>query len=150
MSLDRVLVRCRSCGTLNRVPSEKLFADPICGQCRTLLDVPRYPLNITTNSFDQQLRDWPEFLLVEFWAKWCGYCRMIEPFLNELAAKRAGRLKIIKVDVDAEPVLAHRFTIKATPTFVLYRNNVQLGRIDGAPQQNRDLELWVDQAMMRT
>ena len=147
---DPVLIRCRSCNTLNRVPEDKLSAHPVCGQCKTLIEVPRYPLNVTTTSYDQQVRDWPEFLLAEFWAKWCGYCRMIEPFINELAAKQAGRLKIIRVDVDAEPALAGRFAVKATPTFILYRNGVQLDRLDGAPQQNSDLALWIDQAMARS
>lgn len=88
-------------------------------------------------------------MLAEFWAKWCGYCRAIEPFISELAIKRAGRLKIIKVDVDSEPVLARRFTIKATPTFILYRNGRQMARFDGAPSRNSDLENWIDQTMLK-
>lgn len=141
-----VLLRCRSCRTLNRVPFDKLSAHPICSQCRTRLEFPRAPINGTTASYDQQVRDWPEFLLAEFWARWCGYCRKVEPFVNELAAKRAGRLKIIRIDVDAEPVLAAHFTIKATPTFILYRNGRQLARLDGAPAQDIELQHWIDKA----
>jgi thioredoxin 2 len=144
MPNDPVLVRCKSCGTLNRVPYDKLFAHPVCGQCKTLLEVPRSPYNVTTASYDQQVRDWPELLLAEFWAKWCGYCRKIEPFMNELASKRAGILKIIRVDVDAEPVLASRFIIKATPTFILYRNGRQIGRLDGAPAHDAELIQWIE------
>ena len=150
MPNDRVLVRCRSCRTLNRVTHEKLFDHPVCGQCKTPLDVPRAPLNVTTMSYDQQVRDWPELLLAEFWARWCGYCRKIEPFLNDLASRRAGDLKIIRVDVDAEPALASRFIIKATPTFILYWNGRQIGRLDGAPAHDSELVQWIDQTMIRS
>jgi thioredoxin 2 len=150
MSNDPVLIRCRSCRTLNRMPIEKLSAHPVCGQCKTTLEVPHDSINVTTASYDQQVQDWPELLLAEFWAKWCGYCRMMEPFINELAAKRTGRLKIIRVDVDAEPALARRFNTKATPTFILYRNGVQIGRLDGAPQQNSELEYWIDRTVIQS
>ncbi len=147
---ESVIIRCKSCKTLNRVPINKLQAQPVCGQCKTLLDVPRDPIHVTSASYDQQVHDWPEFLLAEFWAKWCGYCRMMEPFITELAKKRAGRLKIIKIDVDAEPDLSRRFTIKATPTFILYHNGVQINRFDGAPRQNIVLEDWLDQNLFRS
>jgi thioredoxin len=105
---------------------------------------------VSAATYDQQVADWPEILLAEFWAKWCGYCRGIEPFLNDLAARRAGRLKIVRVDVDSEQQLARRFLIKATPTFVLYRNGAQVARFDGAPTQHRELEYWIDQAMLQS
>lgn len=70
---------------------------------------------------------------------------MVEPVLNDLAKWRAGRLKILKVDVDAEPGLSSRFTVRATPTFILYRNGAQIARLDGAPKEKIDLVRWVDQ-----
>jgi len=102
---------------------------------------------VTTASYDQQVNDWPEVLLAEFWARWCGYCRAVEPYVNDLARRRAGRLKIIRVDVDGEPALARRFTVKATPTFILYRNGRQLARYDGAPVQSSQLEHWIDRTL---
>ena len=144
MQNDPVLIRCGSCGTLNRVPLGKLSAHPVCGSCKAPLHFPNAPINVTTESYDRQVRDWPEFLLAEFWARWCGYCRKIEPIVNTLAANRAGRLKVIKVDVDAEPALASRFTVKATPTIILYRNGMQIARLDGAPAENSELERWID------
>jgi thioredoxin 2 len=149
MSNGSVLIRCGSCRTLNRVPVEKRTAHPVCGQCRAPLGFPSAPINVTAESYDRQVRDWPEFLLAEFWAKWCGYCRKIEPVVNALAANRAGRLKVIKVDVDAEQVLASRFAVKATPTFILYRNGAQIARLDGAPAQNSELEHWLDSLTAR-
>ncbi len=146
---NTVIVRCKACRTLNRLPLDKLSSHPVCGQCSAALEVPREPINVTAASYDQQIRDWPEVVLAEFWAKWCGYCRAIEPFVNMLAMKRAGRLKIIRVDVDAERVLAGRFTIKATPTFILYRNGKQLARFDGAPAQHSELEHWIDRTLQQ-
>ena len=148
--LNPVIVRCKTCRTLNRVPESKLDSHPVCGQCKTPLEVPHEPINVTAASYDQQVRDWPEFLLAEFWAKWCGYCRSIEPYTNSLAMRKAGRLKIIKVDVDSERILAGRFTIKATPTFILYKNGRQLGRLDGAPSQHSELEHWIDRTIQQS
>lgn len=148
MPIASVLLRCPSCRTLNRVPKEKLAAHPVCGQCRTPLHVPTAPVNATAASFEQEKRDWPEFLLVEFWARWCGYCRMVEPVVNDLASWKAGRLKILKVDVDAEAGLARQFMVKATPTFVLFRDGQQIARIDGAPKEKIDLIRWIDQFLV--
>lgn len=145
MPSDAILLRCTSCRTLNRVPVVKLKSSPVCGQCKVPLRFPAQPTNATTASFDQEVNDWPEFALVEFWAKWCGYCRTVEPVVNDLAAWKAGKLKIMRVDVDAEPALARRFVVKATPTFIMYRNGQQLARIDGAPKEKLDLVRWIDQ-----
>ncbi len=145
MSNQPLLIRCKACRTLNRVPAEKLTAHPVCGQCKTPLEVPHFPVNATTATLDREINDWPEYVLVEFWAKWCGYCRMVEPVINDLASWRAGRLKAVRVDIDAEPVLAKRFMVKATPTFILYKNGTQIARLDGAPKEKLQLVEWVDQ-----
>lgn len=144
MSDNIVLIRCESCRALNRVPVDKLPAKPVCGACKRPLAVPTHPIDATAALFDAALADWPETVLVEFWAKWCGYCRIIEPVVTDLAAWNAGRLKVLRVDVDAEPGLAGRFTVKATPTFILFRSGVQLARLDGAPKEKIDLIQWVD------
>jgi thioredoxin 2 len=125
---------------------EKLGQRPICGKCKTPLDFPLSPVIATALTFDKEISDWPGLVLVEFWAKWCGYCRMVEPVVNDLAKWRAGQMKVLKVDVDAEPALASRFTVKATPTFILYRSGRQLARMDGAPKEKLELVQWIDRA----
>ncbi len=142
---NSVLIRCRSCRTLNSVPSGKLSAHPICGKCKTPLAYPRSPIAASAATFDQEIFDWPEYVLLEFWARWCGFCRMVEPVVNDLADWRAGKLKIVKVDVDAEPDLARRFTVKATPTFILFKNGTLVARMDGAPKEKIELVQWIDQ-----
>lgn len=145
MSNDSLMLRCPSCRTLNRVPPEKLKDHPLCGQCKTPLTFPTQPVNATASSFEREVFDWPGAVLVEFWATWCGYCRIYEPVVNDIASWRAGTLKIVRVNVDAEPDLARKFAIKATPTFIFYRNGRQLARMDGAPKEKLDLVRWVDQ-----
>ncbi len=149
MTSDKIIVRCGACRTLNNVPAEKLKARPLCGQCKAPLSVPHAPVEGTGSTFDQELGDWPGALLVEFWAKWCGYCRMVEPVVNDLANWRAGTLKVIRVDIDSEPALAKQFKVHATPTFILFRNGGQAARMDGAPKEKIDLVQWVDHHLPR-
>ncbi|MDA8101294.1 MAG: thioredoxin domain-containing protein [Nitrospiraceae bacterium] len=139
-----VILRCPSCRTLNRVPQEKLSGHPHCGQCRNVITFPTRPVNATAASFDREVSDWPEAVFVEFWSVTCGYCRMVEPVVNDIAAWRAGRLKVLKVDIQAEFSLAQRYSVMATPTFILFKNGQQVDRIDGAPREKIDLVAWVD------
>jgi thioredoxin 2 len=145
MPSSSVILRCSSCRTLNRIPADKLASHPICGTCKTALHFPSAPINATTASFDREVNDWPGTLLLEFWSVTCGYCRMVEPVVNDIARWKAGMLKVLKVDVQSELPLAQRFQAMATPTFVLLRNGQQLARIDGAPREKIDLVRWVEQ-----
>jgi thioredoxin 2 len=145
MASSSVVLRCPSCRTLNRVPADKLMSGPLCGACKTGLRFPSAPVNATAASFDREANDWPGTLLVEFWSTTCGYCRMVEPVVNDIARWKAGRLKVLKVDVQSELPLAQRFQAMATPTFIVLRNGQSLARIDGAPKEKIDLVRWVDQ-----
>ena len=147
MASSSVILRCPSCRTLNRVPADKLANSPLCGTCKTGLRFPAAPINATTATFDREVNDWPGAVLVEFWSTTCGYCKMVEPVVNDIARWKAGRLKVIMVDVMSELPLAQRFQAMATPTFVLLRNGQQLARIDGAPREKIDLVRWVEQVL---
>jgi len=147
MQTDSILIRCGSCGTLNRLPAGRINESPHCGQCKARLTFPAQPVAASLAAFDRELSEWPETVLVEFRAKWCGYCRMLDPVVNDIAKWRAGRLKVLQIDVDEEPSLAHRFTVHATPTFILFRNGVQLARMDGATKEKIDLIRWVDSSL---
>ena len=141
-----VLLRCKHCTAINRVPVDKLMKNPKCGKCKELLEILERPFDVTPANFDQEVLTWPGIVLVEFWAPWCGHCRMIAPVIEELARERAGVLKIVKVDVDNEASLGQRFNIQATPTFMLYQNGRKLNEIAGALPK-KDLEEWIDSSL---
>jgi len=145
MPSSSALLRCPSCRTLNRVPVDKLANRPICGACKAGLSFPSAPIDATAAAFDREVNDWPGTVLLEFWSTTCGYCQMVEPVVRDIARWKAGMLKVIKVDVQRELLLAQRFLAMATPTFVLLRNGRQLARIDGAPREKIDLVRWVEQ-----
>jgi thioredoxin 2 len=145
MPSTSVLLRCSSCGTLNRVPVDKLASRPICGKCKASLHYPAAPINVTASTFDREMNDWRELLLAEFWSPTCGYCQMVEPVVRDLTRWKAGMLKVLMVNIQQELPLAQRFEAMATPTFILFRNGRQLARIDGAPKEKIDMVRWVEQ-----
>jgi len=95
-------------------------------------------------SLDRSIAHWAETLLLEFTAPMCLYCKIFEPVVNSLARERAGKLKVMKVDIESDVYLAQRFKIEKTPTFIVYRNGVELIRVDGPPKEKTDLVKWVD------
>lgn len=145
MPTSSVILPCPACRTGNRVPADRLANRPLCGACRAVVTFPSAPVNATAASFDREMNDWQELLLIEFWSPTCGYCLMADPVVNDIARWKAGRLKVLKVNIQSEFALAQRFEAMATPTFILFRKGQQLARIDGAPREKLDLVRWVDQ-----
>ncbi|MDH5767768.1 MAG: thioredoxin TrxC [Nitrospirota bacterium] len=143
MTKDAVLMRCNNCRTVNQVSVDKLMKNPRCGNCKAFLEIPQKPIEVTTANFDQEVLEWPDVVLVEFWAPWCGHCLIMAPILDKLAHERAGLLKVVKVNVDNEPSLGARFKLHATPLLVLYRNGQKLNEIIGALPKT-ELEAWID------
>ncbi|MEK6744778.1 MAG: thioredoxin domain-containing protein [Nitrospirota bacterium] len=144
MANDSALLRCKTCNALNRVPAKRLSQNPICGKCKALLDFPFQVMNATAASFDQELASWFETALVVFWDKESALFKTIDPTVADLAFARAGKLKVLKVDVDAEPGLALLFSVQASPTFIVFQNSRQLGRMDGTPRESAELTQWVE------
>ncbi len=142
-----VLLRCNTCGAVNRVPVDKLKDNPKCGKCKILLEFLKTPIDVTGINFDKEVLSWPGAVLVEFWAPQCGHCRMIAPVVGELAHEKAGILKVVKVNIDKELSLRQRFGIQATPIFFLFRNGVKLSDIAGAVPKAQ-LEAWIDLSLL--
>ena len=144
MANDSALLRCTSCNALNRVPAKRISQNPICGKCKALLDFPFQTMTASAASFDQELANWFETALVVFWDKESSLFKTIDSAVADIAYSRAGKLKVLKVDIDAEPGLAQLFSVQASPTFITFRNAKQLGRLDGTPRESAELVQWVE------
>ena len=121
------IIRCSSCEARNRV-GPVAGGYPRCARCRTPLP---WLVDADAASFDAETRASVP-VVVDFWAAWCGPCRMIAPTLQDLATRHAGRLKVVKVDVDANPQLAARHGAQSIPLLVALRDGREVDRVVGA------------------
>jgi thioredoxin 2 len=118
---------CANCGTPNRIgPSER--GAPHCGRCGKPL---AWVVDADESTFEVETRAQPT-VVIDLWAPWCGPCRFVSPILDELAHQYAGRLKVVKVNVDENPCLARRFDAMSIPTIVVLRDGAVVNRIVGA------------------
>src|SRR5579859_7674521 len=135
MDLDTkgIVVPCPSCGQRNRLPYAQLGAETRCGKCRTPLGAPSAPIETPDSSaFDAIVAKSSLPVVVDFWAPWCGPCRMVAPELAKVASRRAGQYVIVKVNTDALPDLGERFRVRSIPTMAVFVHGREAGRTAGA------------------
>jgi thioredoxin 2 len=125
------IVRCPSCGKLNRLSASAGGKAATCGNCKQALFPPE-PVTGTDASWAQDVDRSPIPVLVDFWAPWCGPCRAVAPVMDKIAAERAGRLKVLKLNVDENPQTAAKFQVQAIPTMILFKDGKVLDQIRGA------------------
>ena len=138
-----MLIACPHCATTNRVPDTRLTEDPVCGRCgKNLLD--GHPVELTDANFDTVTAKTELPVVVDFWAPWCGPCRMMAPQFEQAAKQLKGRAMFVKVNSDDSPRAASRFAIRSIPTMVMLRSGNEAKRMSGALQTGQIVS-WVTQ-----
>jgi len=125
--MDGEIIRCSSCGQLNRVPPGK---KAVCGKCKTALTAANgHPVELSDASFRSTIGSGD--FVIDFWAAWCGPCRIIAPVLEQLASERSD-VRFAKLNVDENPRTAASFGVQGIPLLVFFRDGAEVGRVVGA------------------
>src|ERR1700675_2650163 len=128
-----VVVPCPSCSQKNRVAYSRLGETVRCGRCKTELSATATPLEVSSSTdFDQLISHASVPIVVDYWAPWCGPCRMVAPELAKVAARQAGRVLVVKVNTDALSDIGQRFNIRSIPTLAIFAGGREIARTTGA------------------
>lgn len=141
---DEVTVRCPFCLTLNAVDLNRAGDRPACGDCGKPMLLDR-PVKVTAEDFDRTVLGSTALVLVDFYADWCGPCKMVAPLVDELAGAHTGEMLVAKVDTDRAQDIVQRLGIRGVPTLILFKGGEEMARSVGfEPEKVRDM---VEQAV---
>jgi len=142
-----VIVACPSCRQNNRLPFTALTRSIRCASCKTSLTAPAGPIEAADSAaFRAAMADSALPLIVDFWAPWCGPCRMVAPEIERVAQGAAGRYLVLKVNTDALTDVAAEFRIQSIPTLAVVFHGRELARVAGA-RSAADIRTFADQAV---
>ena len=142
-----IVITCTSCGQKNRLTYERLAESVRCGRCKQAISAPDTPIEVRTAAeFDRLVARSSLPVVVDYWAPWCGPCRMVAPELQKVASRRSGQILVVKVNTDEVSELGERFGIRSIPTLAVFAGGREVTRTAGA-QPAEQIEALIEQAI---
>lgn len=138
---DALHIVCPHCNAVNRIAAGRLGEQPKCGKCHQPLFT-GHPMELTAATFQQHIGRSDIPVLVDFWAPWCGPCKMMAPQFVQAAAQLEPRVRLTKVNTEAEQMLGAQFAIRSIPTLALFKSGREVARQAGA-MTSSDIVQWV-------
>ncbi len=142
VAVAAIHIVCPHCDGINRVPATRLADGPKCGVCHEPIFIGA-PIELNSTNFARQVGEGDLPVLVDFWAPWCGPCRMMEPVYADAAARFETRMRLAKLNTEEHPQLAARFGIRGIPTLILFHRGREVDRMSGA-LSSPQLSAWIE------
>ena len=144
---DSQIIACPNCNQLNRIPKDKLGTEGKCGSCKNSLSH-NAVIDLDQTAFTRHASKSDIPILVDFWAPWCGPCKMMAPILEDAAKKLSPNIRVGKVNTEAEQTLASQFNIRSIPTLAIFHKGKEIDRASGAMPLEQLIQ-WTNNALKK-